>query len=341
MQALVTGHTGFKGSWLSVLLAEKGYTVHGLSFDQSRLATGYLGGFETLFATSRQIDMGKKPVDLANYIGELNPDVIFHLAAVSQVKDCQDNPSRATSTNVIGTANLLQAAAELGIQCPIIVATTDKVYAESDLKMHSHSEESQLSGSEAYSITKVSADQIVEAYARVFKAENWGVARAGNVIGGGDRASFRLMPEVISGLLANEEVLIRNPSSTRPWQHVLDCVYGYYLLSEYLRERPGSSAWNFGPPQEEVVSVADFLSIVSELEPNFRWAQTAHFDRGFYESQYLSLDSSKARATLGWQPKLSIQDSLKAVIRWEKSLKAGALALDISREQTSEYLNRM
>lgn len=339
MRALVTGNTGFKGSWLSVLLAQQGYEVHGVSFDELTTTTGYLGGFDSIFATSTQLDMGTQPAQLSKLVEDVNPDFIFHLAALSQVRDCQDYPSRATSTNIAGTVNLLQAIANVGIKCPVIVATTDKVYAPSKSKSHSHNEESKLEGSEAYSITKVSADQIVMSYARVLNAENWGIVRAGNVIGGGDRASYRLMPEIISGLLEGEEVLVRNPNATRPWQHVLDCVYGYYQLAKYLRKNPGTSAWNFGPPPDEVLSVADFLSIVSNLEPSLRWRKAPLVNPGLYESKFLSLDSTKAIETLGWAPKLPIQASVKKVIDWEQSLREGGLALDITREQTNEFLN--
>ena len=336
----MTGHTGFKGSWLSVLLSEHGYTVHGLSFDETQSGTGYLGGFENLFESTAQLDIGSQSREIADYMEKVNPDFIFHLAALSQVRDCQDAPAKATATNIVGTANFLQAVTERELCCPVIVATTDKVYAESDSRFHAHTELSELRGSEAYSISKVSADQLVDAYARIHNSQNWGIARAGNVIGGGDRASYRLMTEVIAGLLSGSEVSVRNPNATRPWQHVLDCVFGYVKLAEHLHGNPGTSAWNFGPPQHEVISVSELLSLVTNLEPNFKWLEADFGEPRPYESQYLSLDSSKAQLRLGWHPKLSISESVQHVISWEKALAEGKSALAITRQQAIDFMER-
>jgi CDP-glucose 4,6-dehydratase len=340
MKYLITGHTGFKGVWLSLLLKELGHSVHGFSLPaepNSLFALShtqeYLDGHVILDIRDRK--------QLVETMKGVEPDIIIHLAAQSLVLESYKKPIETYETNVIGTLNLLIAAEEVGSSKALLGVTTDKVYKP---KMGSvpHNEDDALGGLDPYSASKVMADQLLQSWSsnygkRLNSNQTIGIARAGNVIGGGDHNKNRLVPDLVNSITRNESIQLRYPNAVRPWQHVLDCLSGYLKLTEKLSVGEFGEAWNFGPNLEEIKSVEDFTN---EFYENFgvtnKWKKIEADEK---ENNYLVLDSSKAQSRLGWIPKLNFTESVSLTAAWHKKVIEGKSPREATIEDIQAYLN--
>jgi CDP-glucose 4,6-dehydratase len=315
---LVTGHTGFKGIWLSRILTLAGANVYGLSLDQDlKMGSGTLQEFE--FAGSEIIDV-RDLQKIRKYVSKNSFDGVFHLAAQSLVRKSYSEPLFTFETNVLGTANLLQSLIEFDAAKWVLVATTDKVYKNGE-SLHAYTESDALGGSDPYSASKVATEMVVSAWQSISKlAKNIPIfsVRSGNVIGGGDRAEDRLLPDLIRSFELNQKIILRNPNAVRPWQHVLEPLFGYLKLGEAIPKLGTSGCYNFGPNQSSVLSVQEMVEIACKGWPNSQGFELGDQSGNVLpESNLLLLDSSKAEADLGWKTHLSAQEAIDWTLRWE------------------------
>ena len=333
MHYLITGHTGFKGSWLSLMLQMQGHEVSGISLNPPQKSLFAQAELEGTFKHDFRLDIRNKE-DLTKAIHTTNPDIIVHLAAQPLVRESYKHPVETFETNVIGTLNVLEATKELkNLQASLII-TTDKVY-----KNHNHLrgyiETDELGGDDPYSASKAAADIAAQSWIKSFATAPMAIARAGNVIGGGDWAKDRIIPDLVSAYSNGQLPSLRYPDAIRPWQHVLDCLNGYLKLIDYMLETKMGGEWNFGPDHKQKHSVGDLtLAVANEYNiTDQAWnlvdANPPH------ESGYLLLDSSKARHELAWVDLLDFQNTIKWTINWYKS--STERAFESCQGQISEY----
>jgi CDP-glucose 4,6-dehydratase len=337
-RVLVTGHTGFKGAWLLLMLRELASDVAGFALDPPSepslfdLLDARLG--EDVRSDVRDI------APLADLIRAFRPQVVFHLAAQSTVQRSYEDPLETWSTNVMGTANLLEACRhESGVQA-IVIATSDKCY-ENRNWLWGYRETDRLGGADPYSASKAAVELLVSSHRRSFGGEQgarFATARAGNVIGGGDFTAGRLLPDAARAFIAGEKLRLRNPNATRPWQHVLDPLRGYLMLAEAVSAAAGADeAWNFGPPARECVSARVVADRMARL-----WGDGAAWladgAEHWPEAELLALDASKARALLGWQPMFTLETALEASCAWYKTFHRGEDVAALSRTQARRAL---
>jgi CDP-glucose 4,6-dehydratase len=317
----LTGHSGFKGSWLSIWLLNLGAKVKGFSLrpntDPNLYQEAGLGHhFESDFGDIRDLET------ISNSIKKFNPDILIHMAAQPIVSQSYKNPVDTYSTNVMGTLNILEASKNCSNLKSILAITTDKCYENQETDKL-YKEDDQLGGYDPYSSSKGCCEILISSYRRSFFNEmsspGLASARAGNVLGGGDWAQNRLIPDILKSFEKEENVIVRNPQSIRPWQHVLEPLSGYLNLAEklYLDSSKFSEPYNFGPREKDCKSVIDIVEKISEL-----WGTSASWkikeDNSFYESKSLKLDISKARRKLFWEPKWEISKALKRTVLWHK-----------------------
>lgn len=313
-KVLVTGHTGFKGSWLTLWLTKIGAEVAGYS-----LAPEELSHFNLLNLPVKNYfaDINDE-VTLSNAIKEFSPDIIFHLAAQPLVRDSYDDPVKTYRTNVIGSLNVYMAALKAGTKT-LVSITTDKVY-ENHEDGTAYLESDRLGGHDPYSSSKACVEIMTDSFRKSFLSDDrmlLATARAGNVIGGGDWAKDRLIPDLVRNASIGKKTPIRNPNSTRPWQHVLEPLHGYLLLGEKLlqNEKKFATSFNFGPNPEGEATVARVFEIASK-----KWDQIGIElvpDTGHkHEANLLKLDIKKAGQMLGWKPALSCEEAIGLSIDW-------------------------
>ena len=333
---LITGHTGFKGSWLALWLHELGAKVVGIALDPG----SQLNHWDLLNLPVRDIRTDICDASpLAQAVREANPEVVFHLAAQSLVRKSYREPLETWSTNVMGTANLLNACRQAQDLLAVVVVTTDKVYENNEWPW-GYRETDSIGGRDPYSASKAATEFVVESYRKSFfsgdHAPQIATARAGNVIGGGDWAEDRLIPDIFRAAARGESVEIRYPNATRPWQHVLDCLAGYLGLGQRLLERRGmyAEAWNFGPDEFDNRTVAEVLRAMSLHWPLAKWhmSEEAHPQ----EACLLNLDTAKARRRLGWRPVWTLDESIEMTAAWYSAYLAGAELR--SRAQLSAFV---
>jgi CDP-glucose 4,6-dehydratase len=315
-RVFLTGHTGFKGSWLASWLHDLGAAVTGFALPPA--------------ATPNHWDLLRLPIsdvrgdirDLAatqEAIHKCQPEIVFHLAAQPLVRRSYKNPLESWSTNVMGTANLLEACRTVGSLRAIVVITTDKVYANEEWPWP-YRESDKLGGHDPYSASKCAAELVADSYRKAFFAEKGhpllATARAGNVIGGGDWSDDRLVPDVVRAVSSGRTLEIRSPQSTRSWLHVLDCLSGYLSLGHQLLAGRSefADAWNFGPASDDNLSVVCMLGMLKEYWPELSWRLSEI--ESPHEANLLFLDSSKAGARLKWKPLWNLQDALAATATW-------------------------
>lgn len=342
-RVFITGHTGFKGSWLTFILKELGAEVMGFSLKPEYQRSH----FELLnLAAKIQHRIGDIRDDnlLKNTILSFRPEYVFHLAAQALVKKSYDDPSETFSTNIMGSLNLLDAVRQCDSVRSLVYITSDKCYENVEW-MWGYRENDRLGGVDPYSASKAAAELVFSSYARSYFSSRLelgaATTRAGNVIGGGDWAANRIVPDCIRAIEHDLPISLRNPEATRPWQHVLDPLYGYLLLAYSLRADPVKFAgsWNFGPSSSEVRSVKDVaLSIVK------------HFDRGrveldqakhLHEANLLQLNCDKAHQLLGWRPRWNVDKALSATSEWYKLMLAKADIEKITQTQVKDYFPEM
>ena len=313
MHFFVTGHTGFKGSWLIQLLLAKGYKVSGYSLDP---LPGSL--FEICNLAKHCVNDYRHDIRdfhrVVTAIKECEPDVVIHMAAQPLVRESYRNPVETFETNVDGTLNLLRACQEIDSIRAQLIVTTDKVYKNKNQKT-GYKEDDELGGQDPYSASKSMADILTQSWISSVKCAPTAIARAGNVIGGGDVSVDRLIPDLINAYKNEEIPKLRFPGAVRPWQYVLDCLNGYLKLVEYLLSGGKDPLWNFGPKADEFKEVSEVAEIVAR-----RWdAKTAwEYDQveNPHEANLLSLDSSKAREILGWEAKYDFKTSVALTSKW-------------------------
>ena len=314
-RVFLTGHTGFKGAWLSLWLARLGAQVFGFSKDVPTARSLFEdAGLPAIVADARGDVRDYDALRAAMAAAE--PDIVLHLAAQSLVRASYDRPVETYATNLMGTVHVLEAARSIAGGCPVLVVTTDKCYENREW-IWGYRESEAMGGHDPYSSSKGCAELASSAYVRSFAGRHGGftaaTARAGNVIGGGDWAADRLIPDLVRGYEDDRQVAIRYPDAVRPWQHVLEPLGGYLLLARLLLERPDAVAgqgWNFGPlaeADETVRFVADRVSAL--LGPPSRWVSAAVPGQP-HEARSLRLDITKARTLLGWEPRWTLPRAL-------------------------------
>lgn len=341
-KVLITGHTGFKGSWLAFWLGLLGAEVYGYALE----AETQPNLFESLQLSERTKTVFGDIRHLPHFLETLHkvqPEIIFHLAAQSLVRRSYRQPVETYSTNVIGTVNILEAARNINSVRSIVISTTDKVYENAELG-RAFREDEKLGGFDPYSSSKACAELAVSAYRSSFYAEGRcliGTARAGNVIGGGDWSEDRLLPDVFRSLIFNEQLEIRSPESIRPWQHVLEPLAGYMMLAErlYNRENRFASAWNFGSGESDAQPVIWILNKIKDIwNDPITWNLSS--DTHPHEAKILKLDSTKAQNELEWQPKLILAEAVKMTAEWYLGFKNGNNLINLTADQISFYQNK-
>ncbi|HLI31918.1 MAG TPA: CDP-glucose 4,6-dehydratase [Solirubrobacteraceae bacterium] len=344
-RVLVTGHTGFKGAWLALLLEALGAEVHGFSAPPPSDPSLYALARVHERMSEHRGDIRSRE-ELAGAIAQAKPDVVFHLAAQPLVRRSYEQPAETFEANVLGTLNVIAAAQRQGGVRALICVTSDKCYAPPErgalqAGFAGHREEDPLGGEDPYSASKAAAELIVRGYRAALRAQGSPLriasARAGNVIGGGDFGSERLVPDVMRAALAGEPVALRNPRAIRPWQHVLCPLTGYLLLARRLHEEERfEGAWNFGPERAEALPVRELVARIAALWPGgIEVGEDSAC--GPAESQLLLLDSGRAKDALGWRPPLSLTQGLQATVDWYRALQEG----EDMRERTLAQLQHV
>lgn len=322
---LVTGHTGFKGSWLSIWLEELGAEVIGYGLDPYTEKDNFV----VCGLKDRIIDIRGDIRDLNNLqkvFNKYNPEIVFHLAAQPLVRLSYEMPKETYETNVMGTLNVLECIRSSDSVKVGIMITTDKCY-ENREQIWPYREEDPMGGYDPYSSSKGCCELLISSYRNSFMNpkdyEKHGKAiasvRAGNVIGGGDWSRDRIVPDCIRSLVENRDIEIRNPNAVRPWQHVLEPLGGYLLLASKMYEdgMSYSSGWNFGPNYESIVPVKDIVDIMVNKWGKGKWVNISKCN-DLHEANLLSLDCTKAKAYLNWTPRLNIEEALKFTVDWYK-----------------------
>jgi CDP-glucose 4,6-dehydratase len=325
-RVLLTGHTGFKGAWLSMWLQSLGAELTGFSLgvptDPSLYELARVGeGMTSVDGDIRDSDA------IAAIVGEAKPEVVIHMAAQSLVRRSFAAPRETYETNVMGTVNVLDAIRTQGASVRAVVnVTSDKCYENREWEW-GYREHEAMGGHDPYSSSKGCAEIVAGAFGRSFFGDPDGTrlasARAGNVIGGGDWGEDRLVPDVMRAALEGQQALIRNPNSVRPWQHVLSPLSGYLVLAQALWSTPGlEPGFNFGPLDQDARPVGEIVAALASMWPDgVRW----QLDGGPHphEARYLKLDSSLARARLGWQPLVGLDRTLQSIVDWYQALASG------------------
>ncbi|MDR2830754.1 MAG: CDP-glucose 4,6-dehydratase [Methanobrevibacter sp.] len=347
-KVLITGHTGFKGSWLVSCLLNMGAEI-----------TGFSNGIPTNPSMFRVLSLGSE-IDhvigdirdfsiLNDLINKVKPEIVIHLAAQPLVRQSYLEPVETYQTNVMGTVNLLEAIRNYSQTNPnklaVLNVTSDKCYENKEIN-YSYKESDPLGGYDPYSSSKACSEIVTSAYRRsFFNGENVSIAtaRAGNVIGGGDWSKDRLVVDCINALVDNRKIVLRNPEALRPWQHVLEAVHGYLTLIYHMVENNLSnidfnSSWNFGPYDFSVCSVESLVKMVIETWGGGSYKIESKDD--FHEAILLQLDISKALKYLNWKPVLTLEESVDFTVDWYKNFYNGNEMLNFTIEQISKYFNK-
>ena len=343
-RVLVTGHTGFKGAWLSLWLKELGAIVFGASLLPPTQPNLYELIAEDVFEHDALCDVRDLNAVL-KVIETVRPDVIFHLAAQPLVRRSYAEPMETLQTNVLGMANVLEAVRRLGLPCAVLVVTTDKCY-ENPETGRSQVETDPLGGHDVYSASKACAELVVQSWRKSFfqtdaRLGAVATARAGNVIGGGDYAADRLVPDCIRALIAKQAITIRSPDALRPWQHVLECCSGYLCLAARLacegKSSPMNGAFNFGPDEDARRTVGE---VVTEILRH--WPGEFHSTPptvALHEAKLLWLSAEKAKQQLGWRPVWSFADAVSRTVAWYQQHEMGREEMmEFTREQIAAYV---
>lgn len=341
-KVLITGHTGFKGSWLAYILNEVGAEVTGLALPPATAVNHF-----DLLKLDRKIKHVVGDVRdtalVAKTVCDFQPAFVFHLAAQALVRPSYDDPVSTFSTNVQGSVNLLEAVRQCESVRSLVYITSDKCYENVEW-IWGYRENDQLGGRDPYSASKAAAELAFSTYTRSFFEQRplLGAAstRAGNVIGGGDWAVDRIIPDCIRAIQAGEPVILRNPRSTRPWQHVLEPLAGYLMLAARLFEEPNKwgGSWNFGPSTQEVRTVKNVAEvIVGHIGKGL--VEVAESKAQAHEAQLLQLNCDKAHQLLGWYPRWHVEKTLEATALWYKTIMQGGDAEAITRAQITEFFS--
>lgn len=317
MHYLITGHTGFKGSWLSLMLEMQGHTVSGISLDPPDKSLFNQAELKKIFKHDLRIDIRDSEA-IKTAFEKINPDVMIHLAAQPLVRESYRIPVETFEINVLGTLNVLEATKELKNLKAALIITTDKVY-----KNHNHLrgyiESDELGGDDPYSASKAAADLATQSWIKSFATVPIAIARAGNVIGGGDWAQDRIIPDLVNAYSSEKLPTLRYPDAIRPWQHVLDCLNGYLFLIDYMLQSKFGGEWNFGPDLEDKHTVGDLTSMVAKLYGVTGGFWEIEKVSQPHEAGYLLLDSNKSRSQLNWSDHLNFDKAVSWSVNWYKN----------------------
>jgi len=344
-RVFVTGHTGFKGGWLSLWLASMGAKVTGYSLNPNTSPNFFevsqvKGDLEnSQIADIRNLEKLQKEMVTAR------PEIVIHMAAQPLVRYSYANPVETYSTNVMGTVNLLESIRTLDCVRAVVVVTTDKCYENKEWAW-GYRENEPMGGHDPYSNSKGCAELVTSAYRQsFFSPEKYSKhkvaiasARAGNVIGGGDWSEDRLIPDAIKAFEAKEALIIRNPLATRPWQHVLEPLSGYLVLAQSLYQEGAKfdGAWNFGPRDEDARSVQEVVNLlIKNWESLASWTQDKSEQP--HEAHSLKLDCSKARHFLNWVPRWNLETAIENIVEWQKAYQQKSDVRDVSLKQIARY----
>ncbi len=341
---LITGHTGFKGSWMCILLHFFGANIYGYSLKPKK---------KSLFLQS---NIGKKIkknyfrdvndlINLKKIINLHKPEIIFHLASEALVLDSYKNPYKTFKTNLLGTLNLLEILKNSNYVKSAVFITTDKVYK--DFKKKKYSEKDELGGNDPYSTSKVGQEILVNSYVKSFFKERKlknriSTARSGNVIGGGDYSNNRLIPDLLNSINKNKKFIMRNPNHIRPWQHVIEPLVGYLNIAQKQYQRKifvNENNWNLGPKDKNVIRVKEVVEKLKKLGANIKVKKISYKKNKSIETNFLRLNSRKAKKYLHWEPRWNLDLTLKKVLEWNKMKKNKMLVYNICTKQIKEYFN--
>ena len=342
-KVFITGHTGFKGSWLFAWLHEIGAEVKGYALVPEH-ADCLFNLLKPLNLINHVVADIRNKEKLQNEILNFNPDFIFHLAAQPLVRRSYAIPAETFEVNVVGTANLLEAVNKLEKKCTVIVITTDKVYENKEQDIL-YNELDSLGGYDPYSASKAATEIVVSSFRNsFFNIEKYaqhqkGIAtvRAGNVIGGGDFSDDRIIPDIVRALNNNESIAVRNPGSVRPWQHVLEPLGGYLLLGGLMNNDAVkySGAYNFGPNPSDHLTVKELLELAITIWGSGTWKDASNVNQP-HEANLLKLDISKAKERLNWNPKLNATQAIEWTINWYKTKSD---LIEFTRKQITQYMS--
>lgn len=335
-RVLVTGHTGFKGGWLSIWLQRLGAEITGYALapltEPNFFATANVG--DSLRSETGDVrDLER----LSQVVNDVRPEIIIHMAAQSLVRPSYADPVETYSSNVMGTVNILEAARCCDSVAAIVNVTTDKCYENLE-RLEGYREDEPLGGHDPYSSSKGCAELVTSSYRRSF-AVPVASARAGNVIGGGDWAEDRLIPDIMRAFMCGKSATIRNPASTRPWQHVLEPLHGYLVLAERLYEDPAgfAEAWNFGPDEDDAKPVGWLADRLTELwANNASWSGEAD-ESSLHEAGFLRLNCDKAKQRLLWKPRMTLEDALQWSVDWYRTFQAGGDVRAFTESQIADF----
>ena len=342
-KVFLTGHTGFKGSWLSLWLAAMGAKVTGYALAPNTAPNIFdVLAIDSLIEKSHIADI-RDLATLQKAMSEAKPDVVIHMAAQPLVRYSYANPVETYATNVMGTVHVLESTRAIDAACATVVVTTDKCYENKEWAW-GYRENEPMGGYDPYSNSKGCAELVTSAYRQSYFSSPNSInkvasARAGNVIGGGDWSEDRLIPDAIKAFEANEPLMIRNPLATRPWQYVLEPLSGYLILAKALYEQGSffASGWNFGPRDEDNRSVKEVVELmISGWNAAAFWGQEDAEQP--HEANLLKLDCSKARTQLGWMPKWGLEVATEKIVQWQKAYQAEENMQEVSLLQINQYM---
>ncbi|MCF8526161.1 MAG: CDP-glucose 4,6-dehydratase [Candidatus Nanopelagicales bacterium] len=342
MRFLITGHTGFKGTWLSLMLQQRGHSVSGLALDPEPGSLFDRIALSDHFEHDIRGDIRDPEVTQAA-LSTVRPDVVMHLAAQPLVRESYRNPRGTIETNVVGTLNMLEAVEATESVRAHLVVTTDKVYRNVG-RVAGYAEDEPLGGDDPYSASKAMADILTHSWITSFRGPPTAIARAGNVIGGGDFGKDRLLPDIVTAIAAGQAPVLRYPESVRPWQHVLDCLQGYLALVDAMVDDPDATshqgAWNFGPGPESFVTVSAVTDLAIEFfRADVRWEPDT--TPTFEEATLLALDARKSTRELNWRNVLPFRDAVEWSVDWYAAVLQGADPEETTRGQINAFDQRV
>lgn len=345
-RVFLTGHTGFKGTWMSLILNLLGAEVKGYSLPPIEHNALFHEVRAEFFLDSVIADVRNRE-KLEREILKFNPDFVFHMAAQALVLESYKNPVETYQTNVMGTLHVLDSLKGLDYPCKTVIITTDKVY-ENFEREAPYKEEEQLGGYDPYSNSKACCELVTSSYRNSFfnpakidlHKQSISSVRSGNVIGGGDWSENRIIPDLARSLFNNEMLIVRNPDSVRPWQHVLDPLNGYLVLGAHMAKNPEgfNTAFNFGPKMEDRLTVEELIKQAIGIwgSGNYKVNQNPNKP---HEAHLLRLDISKAKEELNWEPKFNSEQAIEYTIEWYKQVNEGKDAKDVTLQQIKQYYN--
>jgi CDP-glucose 4,6-dehydratase len=350
-KVLITGHTGFKGGWLTVILHLLGAKLYGYALNPVGKYNFFnLVKIKKCFKKDKRADIINF-LKLKKFIDHIKPEIVFHLAAQSSVIESFKNPQKTIFTNVLGTANILEIVKNSDTIKSLVIITTDKVYQNYKIKKY-FSENSLLGGDDVYSGSKACCEILSNSYNKSFLSSkncNISTVRAGNCFGGGDWTEDRIVKDTLESFSQNKKLTLRNPEANRPWQHVIEPLIGYLILAEKLFSKKGKKyvgAWNFGPNTKQNMKVLNLARLIKSTIKSNSKIIIKKKDKRFhtkkhkvFESKYLNIDSSKAFKFLGWRSKLSIKNAVELTVEWYNAFLSKKNLLKLTSEQIKNYLS--